>query len=103
MKTKEKSTQMTFYLKINLKDFELKSGIIDLKKFLNLNNSIACSIEHICSFSNYVNFKETIINGFQINGSLNIVFNHEHFIQSLKYFQEKINRPGQVTSLTKIN
>ena len=81
MKIKEKSTQMTFYLKINLKDFQLKSGIIDLKKFLDSNNSIACSIECICSFSHYVNFAETIINSFKSMGvlilflTMNILFN----------------------------
>tara|TARA_A100001015_G_C14792614_1_gene633677 strand:+ start:400 stop:759 length:360 start_codon:yes stop_codon:yes gene_type:complete len=85
----EKSDLMTFDLKIDIKEFELKSGTIDLKKLLNTNNSIARSIEPICSFSHYVNFAETIINGFQINGSIKNVFNHKRFTQSLKYFQEK--------------
>ncbi len=84
-----KSDQMTFDLKINLKEFELKTGTINLKKFLNTNNSIARSIEPICSFSHYVNFAETLINGFQINGSINSVFNHKRFTQSLKYLQQK--------------
>ena len=80
---------MTFDLEISLKEFELKSGTIELRKFLNLNQHIVGAIEHICSFSHYVNFAETIINGFQIKGSINIVFNHKRFIQSLKIFQEK--------------
>ena len=80
---------MTFDLEISLKEFELKSGTIELRKFLNLNQNIVGAIEHICSFSHYVNFAETIINGFQIKGSINSVFNHKRFIQSLKNFQEK--------------
>ncbi len=86
---KEKSNLMTFDLNLNLKEFELKSGIIDIKNFLNLNKRIADSIGKICSFSHYVNFAETIIDGFQINGKLDSVFNHKRFIQSLKYLQEK--------------
>ena len=80
---------MTFDLKISLKDFELKSGQIDLKGFLNLNNHIADSIQSKCSFSSYVNFAETMVDGFRIRGSINSVFNHKRFIQSLKYLQEK--------------
>ena len=86
---KEKSNVMTFDLKIGIKEFELKSGTIELRKFLNLNQHIVNAIGHICSFSHYVNFAETIINGFQIKGSINSVFNHKRFIQSLKIFQEK--------------
>ncbi len=86
---KKKLNVMTFDLEISLKEFELKSGTIELRKFLNLNQNIICAIEHICSFSHYVNFAETIINGFQIKGSINSVLNHKRFIQSLKNFQEK--------------
>ena len=81
MKTKEKSTQMTFYLEINLEDFELKSGIIDLKKFLNLNNSIACSIEHICSFTIMSTLQKPLLMVFKSMGvlilflTMNILFN----------------------------
>ena len=85
----EKSNLMTFDLNINLKEFELKSGIIDIKEYLNLNEHISKSIINLCSFSHYVNFAETIVDGFQINGKLDIVFNHKRFIQSLKYLQEK--------------
>ena len=80
---------MTFDLEISLKEFELKSGTIELRKFLNLNRNIVGAIEHICSFSHYVNFAETIINGFQIKGNINSVLNHKRLIQSLKNFQEK--------------
>jgi len=86
---KKKLNVMTFDLEISLKEFELKSGTIELRKFLNLNQNIVGAIEHICSFSHYVNFAETIINGFQIKGSINSVLNHKRFIQSLKNFQEK--------------
>lgn len=86
---KEKSNLMTFDLNISFKEFELKSGIIDIKEYLRLNKHISKSIINICSFSHYVNFAETIINGFQINGRIDTVFNHKRFIQSLKYFQEK--------------
>ena len=68
---------MTFDLKISFKDFELKSGLIDLKTFLNLNLHITNSIQDICRYSHYVNFSETIINGFQICGSINKIFNHK--------------------------
>ena len=80
---------MTFDLKISFKEFELKSGLIDLKTFLNLNTYITDSIQNICSYSHYVNFAETIIDGFQIYGSINRIFNHKRFINSLKHFQEK--------------
>ena len=80
---------MTFDLKISFKEFELKSGLIDLKTFLNLNTHITVSIQNICSFSHYVNFAETIIDGVQICGSINHIFNHKRFIDSLKHFQEK--------------
>ena len=80
---------MTFDLKISFKEFELKSGLIDLKTFLNLNTHITDSIQNICSFSHYVNFAETIIDGFQICGSIDSIFKHKRFIGSLKYFQEK--------------
>ena len=80
---------MTFDLKVSFKEFELKSGLIDLKTFLNLNTHITDSIQNICSYSHYVNFAETIIDGFQICGSINSIFNHKRFIDSLKYFQEK--------------
>jgi len=86
---KNKSNIMTFDLKISFKEFELKSGLIDLKTFLNLNTHITDSIQNICSFSHYVNFAETIIDGFQIRGSINSIFNHKRFIDSLKYLQEK--------------
>ena len=86
---KNKSNLMTFDLRISFKEFELKSGLIDLKTFLNLNTHIADSIQNICSFSHYVNFAETIIDGFQICGSIDSIFNHKRFIKSLKIFQEK--------------
>ena len=84
-----KSNHMTFDLKISFKEFELKSGLIDLKTFLYLNTYITDSIQNICSYSHYVNFAETIIDGFQICGSINRIFNHKRFINSLKHFQEK--------------
>ena len=80
---------MNFDLKISFKEFELKSGLIDLKTFLNLNTYITDSIQNICSYSHYVNFAETIIDGFQICGSINRIFNHKRFINSLRHFQEK--------------
>ena len=80
---------MTFDLSIRFKEFELKAGLIDLKTFLKLNEHIAYSIQSICTYSHYVNFAETIIDGFRIYGSIDRVFNHKRFIQSLKYFQEK--------------
>ena len=85
----DKINLMIFDLDIRLKEFELKSGLVDLKDFLNLNSQITDSIKDICSFSHYVNFAETIIDGFQICGSINRIFNHKRFIDSLKYFQEK--------------
>ena len=85
----KKSNLMTFDLKISLEEFELKSGLIDLKTFLNLNTQITNSIQGICSYSRYVNFAETIINGFQIYGSINRIFNHQRFIDSLKFLQDK--------------
>ena len=80
---------MTFDLKISFEEFELKSGLIDLKTFLNLDTHFTDSIQNICSFSHYVNFAETIVDGFQICGSINKIFNHKRFIDSLKYIQEK--------------
>ena len=80
---------MTFDLNINLKEFEVKAGLIDIKAFLNLNNHIAYSIKDICKFSHYVNFAETIVNGFQIFGETKRIFNHKRFTSSLEYFQEK--------------
>ena len=44
----DKLNIMTFDLNISLKNFELKSGQIDLKGFLNLKNHIAGSIQNIC-------------------------------------------------------
>ena len=93
---------MTFDLKISFKEFELKSGLIDLKTFLNLNTYITDSIQNICSYSHYVNFAETIIDGFQICGSINRIFNHKRFINSLKHFQEKIKHLGLVISYIEI-
>ena len=86
---KKQSNLMTFDLNINFRGFELKSGLVDLKTFLKLNKHITASIQNICSYSHYVNFAETIVDGFQIYGSINNVFNHKRFIQSLKYLQEK--------------
>ena len=86
---KDEPNLMTFDLKINFENFELKSGQIDLKVFLKLNSHIVDSIQNICSFSHHVNFAETIVNGFLIRGSINSVFNHKRFIHSLQYLQEK--------------
>ena len=96
---------MTFDLSIRFKEFELKSGLIDLKTFLKSNKHIADSIQNICSFSHYVNFAETIIDGFRICGSINSVFNYKRFIQSLKYLQEKNQTTwsGHFTYRDKIN
>ena len=80
---------MTFDLNISFQEFQLKSGLIDLKTFLKLNKQIAESIKHICTYSHYVNFAETIIDGLQIYGRINSVFNHKRFIHSLKYLQAK--------------
>ena len=78
---------MTFDLRISFKEFELKSGLIDLKTFLNLNTHITDSIQNIWSFSHYVNFAETLLNGIQIEGKIETVFNHKRFIAALKKFQ----------------
>ena len=101
----DKINLMIFDLDIRLKEFELKSGLVDLKDFLNLNSQITDSIKDICSFSHYVNFAETIIDGFQIQGSLHYVFNHKRFISSLKFFQERhsSNWTGHFTYSDKID
>ena len=78
---------MSFQLKITFEDVEVKGVRIDLKNFLFLNTRICKEIENLCEYNSYVNFAETLLNGMQIEGKIETVFNHKRFITALKKFQ----------------
>ena len=78
---------MTFYLKISFENIEVKGSSINLKKFLYLNDKISAEIKDLCQYKSYVNFAETILNGLEIKGEIQTVFNHKRFISSLREFQ----------------
>ena len=78
---------MSFQLKITFEDVEVKGVRINLKNFLFLNTRICKEIENLCEYNSYVNFAETLLNGMQIKGEIQNVFNHKKFIISLKKFQ----------------
>ena len=78
---------MSFQLGITFEDVELKGVHIDLKNFLFLNTRICKEIENLCQYNSYVNFAETLLNGMQIEGNIETVFNHKRFIEALKKFQ----------------
>ena len=78
---------MIFHLKISFENIEVKGSSINLKKFLYLNDKISNEIKHLCQYKSYVNFAETILNGLEIKGEIQAVFNHKRFISSLKKFQ----------------
>lgn len=86
IKTKHK---MSFNLSISFKGTEIKGVTINLKKFLYLNNKISAEIKNLCQYESYVNFAETLLNGMQIKGQIQTVFNYKRFISSLKKFQLK--------------
>ena len=78
---------MSFQLGMTFEDVEVKAVRIDLKNFLFLNARICKEIEDLCQYNSYVNFAETLLNGIQIEGKIETVFNHKRFIASLKKFQ----------------
>ena len=78
---------MSFHLSISFENIEIKGVTIDLKNFLFLNDRMVNEIQSLCQYNSYVNFAETLINGMQIEGEINTVFNHKRFIASLKMFQ----------------
>ena len=86
----KKVLKMFFDLKIGFPGMEIKSGTVNLKSFLDTNDQVARSIDHICSFRSHVNFAETIISGLSINGEINTVFNHRKFSATLRNFQSEI-------------
>ena len=96
--TKKKQT-MLFHLNITFENIEVKEVSIDLKNFLFLNDRISNKIEGLCQYDSYVNFAETILNGMQIKGEIQTVFNHKRFITALKKFQliHKSNWKGYFT------
>ena len=78
---------MFFQLGITFESVEVKGVQIDLKNFLFLNARICKEIENLCQYNSYVNFAETLLNGMQIEGKIETVFNHKRFIAALKKFQ----------------
>ena len=82
-----KTHKMTFYLKISFDNIEVKGASINMKKFLYLNDKINNEIKNLCRYKSYVNFAETILNGLEIKGEIQTVFNHKRFISSLIEFQ----------------
>ena len=78
---------MSFQLGITFESVEVKGVQIDLKNFLFLNARICKEIENLCQYNSYVNFAETLLNGIQIEGKIETVFNHKRFIAALKKFQ----------------
>ena len=78
---------MSFQLEITFEDVEVKGVRINLKNFLFLNTRICKEIENLCEYNSYVNFVETLLNGMQIEGKIETVFNHKRFIAALKKFQ----------------
>ena len=83
MRKKNKS----FQLGITFEAVEVKGIKIDLKNFLFLNARICKEIDKLCRYNSYVNFAETLLNGLQIEGKIETVFNHKRFIAALKKFQ----------------
>ena len=82
---------MSFHLNISFENIEVKGVTINLKKFLYLNDKISAKIKNLCQYKSYVNFAETLLNGMQISGEIQTVFNHKRFISSLKTFQSNHN------------
>ena len=82
---------MSFHLNISFENIEVKGVTINLKKFLYLNDKISTKIKHLCQYKSYVNFAQTLLNGMQISGEIQTVFNHKRFISSLKTFQSNHN------------
>ena len=78
---------MIFHLKISFENIEVKGSSINLKRFLYLNDKISSEIKNLCQYKSHVNFAETILNGLEIKGEIQAVFNHKRFISSLKKFQ----------------
>jgi len=78
---------MSFQLGITFEDVEIKGVRIDLKNFLFLNDRMCKKIEKLCRYNSYVNYAETLLNGMQIEGKIETVFNHKRFITALKKFQ----------------
>ena len=78
---------MSFHLSISFEDIEVKGIAINLKNFLYLNDKISAEIKNLCQYKSYVNFAETLLNGMQIEGKIETVFNHKRFIAALKKFQ----------------
>ena len=78
---------MSLQLGITFEGVEVKGVQIELKDFLFLNARICKEIENLCQYNSYVNFAETLINGMQIEGKIETVFNHKRFIAALKKFQ----------------
>ena len=78
---------MSFQLGITFEDVEVKGVQINLRNFLYLNANICKEIEKLCRYNSYVNFAETLLNGMQIEGKIETVFNHKRFIAALKKFQ----------------
>ena len=95
-------SKMTFDLKINFKGIEIKSGSINLISFLKINSRTANLINPICNFNVHVNFAETIIEGLQIIGEIDTVFNHKHFTIALMDFKKNMKKIGSVILPTKI-
>ena len=96
--TKKRQT-MLFHLNITFENIEVKEVSINLKNFLFLNDRISNKIEGLCQYDSYVNFAETLLNGMQIKGEIQTVFNRKRFITSLKKFQlvHKSNWKGYFT------
>jgi len=80
--------KMVFELRIEFDGIEIKGNHIVAKDFLNVSNQIANAIEPFCSYNMHVNFAETILNGLEICGQINSVFNHKSFSASLIKFQK---------------
>ena len=78
---------MSFQLGITFEDVEVKGIKIDLNNFLFLGSRMSKEIENLCRYNSYVNFAETLLNGMQIEGKIETVFNHKRFIAALKKFQ----------------
>ena len=85
--TTKKKQNMLFHLNITFENIEVKGITINLKNFLFLNEKTSNIIEGLCQYDSYVNFAETLLNGMQIKGEIQTVFNHKKFIIALKKFQ----------------
>ena len=88
MTEQSKGLNMVFDLSIRFDGIEVKGNHIVLKDFLNVSNQIANAIEPFCSYNIHVNFAETILNGLNVCGEINSVFNHKSFSSSLIKLQE---------------